>query len=349
MRPHPARIAAAAVLAVFAACGGHESQQQPPLQTGWNAVDGMLCADGSQTGLGVSFGTRNRVLVVLSGGGACWSQASCLPQTPRSFGAADFALASNFAANTILDRNLAGSPFSDWTFVFVPYCTGDVHAGGDVTRTYGTAGTWRHHGRANLDAAIARIATAIPSPEKVVIAGSSAGGFGALLAFDLARSRWPAGASGPKAYLVDDSGPTFVANDLAQPLRDAWWSSWNLDATVTPLCPGCKTDLSQLWDVLHAAHPSDRMALLTTTQDPTMMGFFLLNPTSPAGIAAFQAGVANLAAKLRTIPNAASFVVSGSAHALLLQPGAYAAGGAALTSWLGQEVNDDPSWTSVGP
>jgi pectinacetylesterase len=347
MRPLPARLAALA-LAAAAACGGHESQQQPPLLNGWNPVDGMLCADGSQTGLGVSFGTRNRVLVVLSGGGACWSDANCLAQTPRSFGATEFAIASAFTANTILDRNLPGNPFSDWTFVFVPYCTGDVHAGGGVTRTYAGV-TWLHHGRANLDAAIARIAAAVPSPEKVVVAGSSAGGFGTLLAFDIARSRWPAGGSGPKAYLVDDSGPTFVGNDLAQPLRDAWWSSWNLDATVTPLCTGCKTDLSQLWDVLHAAHPSDRLSLLTTTQDTTMMGFFLLNPASPAGIAAFQTGVTNLAAKLHTIPNAASFVVSGSAHALLLQPGAFSAGGTALTAWLAQQVNDDPSWTSAGP
>ncbi|HET7824247.1 MAG TPA: pectin acetylesterase-family hydrolase [Anaeromyxobacter sp.] len=342
MRPLLARVAAV-VLALLSACGGHESQQPPPLQTGWNAVDGMLCADGSPTGVGVSFGTRNRVLVVLSGGGACWSQTDCKPNTPRSFGATEFALASNFTANTILDRTLAGNPFSDWTFVFVPYCTGDVHAGGDVTRTYGGV-SWRHHGRANLDAAISRIAAAVPSPEKVVIAGSSAGGFGALFAFDLARSRWPAGASGPKAYLVDDSGQTFVGSDLPQSLRDAWWTAWNLDATVTPLCAGCRTDLSQLWDVLHVAHPADRLALLSSTQDATMIGFF-----SPIAATAFQAAVGNLAAKLRTVPNAASFVVSGSAHALLLQPGAFAAGGATLTSWLAQAVNDDPSWTSAGP
>jgi pectinacetylesterase len=342
MRPLPARVAAVA-LAVLAACGGHDAQQSS-LQSGWNAVDGMVCADGSPTGVGVSFGAKNRVLVVLSGGGACWGEASCLPQTPRAFGAADFALVSAFTQNTIFDRNLPGNPFSDWTFVFVPYCTGDVHAGGDVTHTYGTAGTWRHHGRANLDAAISRIASAIPSPEKVVVAGSSAGGFGALLAFGLARARWPAGASGPKAYLVDDSGQTFVGNDLPQSLRDAWWSAWNLDATVTPLCPGCRSDLSQLWDVVHAAHPSDRLALLSSTLDSTMIGFF-----SPISATAFETAVGNLAAKLRTIPNAASFVATGSGHAFLLQPAAFTAGGTSLPSWLGLEASDDPSWTSVGP
>jgi pectinacetylesterase len=343
MRPH-ARAPLLAALALLAACGGKEPSS---LEPGWNDVVGMVCADGSTTGIGVSPGTRNRVLVVLSGGGACWSETAC-NANQRSFGSIDFAIVSAATAGTILDRSLPGNPFSDWTYVFVPYCTGDVHAGGDVTRTYGAKGTWRHHGRANLEAALARVAAAMPAPEKVVVAGSSAGGFGALLAFDVARARWPAGAAGPKAYLVDDSGPTFVGGDLPQALRDAWWASWNLDATVTPLCAACKTDLSQLWDVLRAAHPADRLALLTTTQDATMMAFFGI-----ADSTLFQAGVANLAAKVNGIPGAHAFVVGDLAHehdhALLLQPGAYSAGGTTLTAWLGLDVNDDAGWTSAGP
>jgi hypothetical protein len=340
-----ARALRVAAIALLAACGAGEPQQPIALQPGWNAVDGMVCADGSPTGIGVLPGTRNRILVVLSGGGACWSETSCDADL-RSFGPAEFAFASGLTAGTILDRSLPESPFSDWTFVFVPYCTGDVHAGGDVTRSYGTKGTWRHHGRANLDAALSRVAAAMPAPEKVVVSGSSAGGFGALLAFDLARKRWPAGAAGPKAYLVDDSGQTFVGSDLPQALRDAWWASWNLDATVTPLCAACKADLSQLWDVLRAAHPADRLSLLTTTQDSTMMGFFGI-----ADPAQFQADVTNLATKLKGIPGAASFVVGDPAHehehALLLRPGAYASGGTSLTAWLGLQVNDDPAWTSA--
>ncbi len=274
MRSAARALSIAVLAAALAGCGGnHEPQQGAPLAQGWNAVDGMLCADGSPTGLGVSLGTRNRVLVVLSGGGACWS-GSCAASVPRGpFGATEFAVFASFAAGTILDRSLPGNPFADWNLVFVPYCTGDVHAGGDVTMTYAGV-SWRHHGRANLDAAVARIAAAFPAPEKVAVAGFSAGGFGALLAFDLARARWPAAATGPRIYLVDDSGQTFVGNDLPQALRDAWWASWNLDATITPLCAACKTDLSALWSVLHAAHPGDRLALLTTTQDATMSAFF---------------------------------------------------------------------------
>lgn len=342
MRPFTRALSLAAALAL-AACGALDSRNA--FAEGWNPVGGMICADGSSTGIGVSLGTSNRVLVYLAPGGACWA-GTCSSDTLRSFGANEYLLYSSLVrgSGTILDRTLPGNPFADWTHVFVPYCTGDVHAGGDVTMTYGTQ-TWRHHGRANLEAALSYVAAAIPSPGKVVIAGSSAGGFGSLLAFDIARAKWPAGAMGPKAYLVDDSGQTFVGNDLPQALRDAWWASWNLAATITPLCPTCQSDLSELWTVLHAAHPTDRLALLTSTQDSTMSGFFGLTPTQ------FQTGVTNLASKLQGIPDAASFQVAGSAHALLANaPASYStASGTSLLTWLGLEVNDDAGWTSVGP
>ena len=343
MRPLLRTIVLAAV-AALAACGLEPSPTT--LQRGWNPVDGMLCADGSPTGVGVSFGTRNRILIALSGGGACWDAAHCGGDTPRRFGAGDWALYSGFVTGTgsILDRTLPGNPFADWTHVFVPYCTGDVHAGGDVTRTV-NAQPWRHHGRANLEAAISKVAADLPPPEKVVVAGSSAGGFGALLAFDIARARWPAGPAGPKAYLVDDSGQTFVGNDLPQATRDAWWAAWNLDATLTPLCAACQTDLSELWTSLRARHPGDRLALLTSTRDATMVGFF--SPITPAE---FETGVTRLADKLSGISQAASFRVAGTGHALLVnQPASQVAAGTPLTTWLGLAVNDDAGWTSVGP
>lgn len=339
-----------AALLVAAGCGGKSAQdgsQGNALAQGWNPVSGMLCADGSATGIGVSMGSRNSVLVVLAGGGACWSDANCGGNVPRTFGAGDYGFFSLLTSGTIFDRTLAGNPFADWTFVFVPYCTGDVHAGGDVTRTYNGV-TWRHHGAANLQAAIGRVAQAFPAPERVVVAGSSAGGFGSFLAFDLARQRWPAGASGPKAYLVDDSGPTLVGNDLPATIRDAWWASWNLAATVTPLCAACGGDLSQLWTVLHAKYPGDRLALLSTTQDTTMRAYF-----GGMSGAAFESALATLATTLQGIPNAASFRVGDmthmTGHAMLLSPASYSAGGTALPAWLAQQVTDAAGWTSAGP
>ncbi len=76
-----------------------------------------------------------------------------------------------------------------------------------------------------------------------------------------------------------------------------------------------------------------------------MMGFFGI-----ASATDFETDVSHLATKLAGIPNAASFRVSGTGHALLLAPASYTtSGGTALTAWLGQQVADDAGWTATGP
>jgi hypothetical protein len=289
------------------------------------------------------------VLVFLNGGGACWSQAEC-DASPGPFGAADLALGQQLLPGTILDRKLAGNPFAGFTLVFVPYCTGDVHAG-DSVQTY--AGTiWRHHGHRNLDAALAWIEANLPHPARVVISGSSAGGFGALLAYDLVRERWPE-SSGIGAALVDDSGPTFDPSGLSTALTYAWWEAWGLASTVTPVCPSCKDDASSRWPVLSSAHPADRFALLSATHDPTIEAFFGLTPTD------FGNALARLAGEIDGLPvppgqserNARSFRVSvpGGAHGLLLSPATYSAGGAPLLAWLDPIAVGTGAFVSAGP
>jgi hypothetical protein len=340
------RLAAVAVLLSSVAACGDGDDPAPP--SGWVEVPGMICADGSPTGIGISPGSENRVLVFLNGGGACWSETAC-DASPGPFGRTEYQLLSAFTTGTIFDRSLPGNPFADWTLVFVPYCTGDVHAG-DSEQDYGTAGTWRHQGRANLEAALEEVVAALPVPDRVVIGGWSAGGFGSLLAFDVLRARWPAGGAGAaQAYLVDDSGPTLVGEDLPATLRSAWWTSWNLAETVTPLCPECEDDLSAIWASLSADHPQDRFALLTTTQDATMRGFF-----GGMDAGAFETAIGTLTEKLDGLANgnAASFTVGGAGatdHALLVSPQAYSANGTSLLRWLELLVTDDPAWTSVGP
>jgi hypothetical protein len=340
------RLAAVLVAAAhLAACGGDDDPPRPP--SGWIDVPGMICGDGSPTGIGISPGSEDAVLVFLNGGGACWSEAECDVTTRGPFGRAeyDFLSLPLVTTGTIFDRTLPGNPFADWTIVFVPYCTGDVHVG-RAERTYGAV-SWQHHGWDNLVAAVDALSSSLPPPARLAVTGSSAGGFGSLLAFDLVRAEWPAPATA--AFLVDDSGPTLVGDDLPLDIRSAWWSSWNLGATVSTSCPACRDDLSAVWPTLSSRHPDARLALLGTTQDATMMGFFRLNPASGADQATFAASVATLADRIGALPNAETFRVSGSDHVLFFKPAAYSAGGKSLLEWLGQQVDGDSAWSSAGP
>jgi hypothetical protein len=304
----------------------------------------MTCADGSSTGVALSRGKAN-VVVFLNGGGACWGAGACDPaRTPMRFGAAEFELARRLLLpDSILDRDLPTNPFAGWTMVFVPYCTGDVHAGDSETVHGGVL--WRHQGWKNLEAALGFVAGAVPTPPRVVLAGSSAGGFGALLGYDLIRGHWPK-EGGTEAALLDDSAPTFVGTTISEGLRSAWWTEWNLASTVTPRCPGCRDDLSAVWTILSATYPADRFALLSSTADSTMRIFF-------GGMTgtAYEENLDQLALQLEGLPNAnaRSFRVIGTAHPLLLRPAVHASADATLLEWLRPVASGTGDFASAGP
>jgi hypothetical protein len=337
----------------LAACGGG-SKSSPPVETSdWVDVPGMICGDGTPTGIAISRGRPDAVLVYLSPGGACWSATEC-DVLFKSFSGTTYALYSPFVVpGTVLDRRLAGNPFSDWTIVFVPYCTGDVHVGDSAQDYGGTVGPWQHHGYRNLQAAVGALTAALPPPTQLVVSGSSAGGFGSLAAFDLVRRPWS--APGTTAALLDDSGTTLVESAIPSDLLAHWWSVWNLGATMGTICPECATDLSAIWTRLHGRYPSDRLGLVSTLQDDTMIGFFTdpaFNATAQSG-AEYQANVAALATKLDGLgANVASYRVGGSftaGHALLVDRTFLSPAnpqGPALLDWVSAMVALDPAWMS---
>jgi hypothetical protein len=356
----PARIStplALALVALAAACGGEETPPPPPT---WSFVEvsGTACSDGSVTGIGLEEGPSGDLVLFLDGGGACWDHLTCwqygtAAQGSGPFGAADLdAEVLALVPGSLFDRTLAANPYKDFTFVFVPYCTGDVHAG-DTVKTYAPSqAAWHHRGRANLAADLAWLAANLPAPSKVVVTGSSAGGFGALLAFDLAKGAWP----GAKGYLVDDSGPPLA--EIPQSSVDAWYASWDLATVLDPLCtPACKQDLSLILTSLEGRYPTDRLALLSSTQDETMRWFYAdLSSFPPMQMApaTFETGLRNLAAAIEDDSAAPpgethAFVVAGTSHTMLGHPGAFTSQGTGLFEWLGQQVSDDPAWAAKIP
>jgi hypothetical protein len=341
-RPSRSAVLLAAVLAL--ACGDDPAPDRFPRNV-WTWVDlpGTACSDGSPTGVAVNRGEGPDLLLFFDGGGACWETLTCFvagTASPGPYARAEFEQQSAEIPGTILDRALPGNPFARHTLVFVPYCTGDVHAG-DAIRSYpGAPRRWHHKGRVNVERVLDFLREGFPSPPRVVVSGASAGGFGALFSYDEVRERWPAA----RGYLVDDSGPPPAGFDLEPALRTAWTLAWNLDETLPAACAGCADDFSAILPFLAARYPDDRLALLSTTQDAVMRGFFVLS--APA----FERMVLRLARDVvLPLPNARTFLVPGSAHALLAAPASYSAGGVPLLEWLRREVEDDPAWTSVGP
>ena len=147
--------------------------------------------------------------------------------------------------------------------------------------------TWNHVGHANVLAFLARLGPTFPSPRKLVVAGSSAGGFGALVNYEAFRWYWP----DAQVYLVDDSGPALVKDDVPGWLRDAFYNSWRLAEALDPICLDCRSDLSAAFRELADLHPRDRIAFLSHARDPVMTAFTF--STTPG---AFEAALRELEA-----------------------------------------------------
>jgi hypothetical protein len=308
----------------------------------WTWVDfpDAVCDDGSPTGIGVYRSSKSQNLVVyLQGGGACWDENTCitLKTTVRGpFGKAQFdPLIPYFGGNTIFGRNEPTNPVTDWSYVFIPYCTGDLHAGTHVA-TYGTT-TFRHVGRNNLLAFLPRIQATFPSPPKLLVTGVSAGGYGATLNYATFRAAWPQA----KGYLLDDSGPLLETASFAPQLYAAWIAAWKMDAI---LCASCAADWSQSYPTLSSMFAGDRIGLLSSIQDQTIRTYFGLNA------AQFQAALQMEATdRFASTGNARVFVTGGQTHTMLFNIPNFTSVGTPLSTWLTQFINDDPAWKSSSP
>ncbi len=309
----------------------------------WTWVDfpDSKCANGDPTGIGVNLGTSKDVFIYLEGGGACWDETTCYALKTASFVADGFKekdLADKVApaGHKQFGRDDATNPFKDMSFVYVPYCTGDVHAG-DATQTYGDHVT-HHAGRTNLEAFLKRIVPTFKDATRVVFGGSSAGGFGAAVNYWRAQEAF----GSIRVDLLDDSGPPVDQKLMGR--FDAWETAWNLKASFPPGCADCATNVDAVLPYYAKTYPNSRFALLSYVSDPTIRNFFAL-PSDQ-----FTAALMDLATKqIEPQTNVKYFFVSGDDHTLLWRQDKEETNGTKLTSWLSDMLTDAASWTNVKP
>lgn len=301
----------------------------------WVDVPGTFCANGSPTGVGVNFtNASGDVLVFLEGGGACWDGASCYGGQSVStyltgYGATEFATDPQRALFTTTRD--ASNPFRQMNMIYVPYCTGDVHAGNNVIdESYlGVDHPTHHVGGKNLEIDLARVAATFPKAAHVWIAGDSAGGFGAALSVGLAKRMFP----NAKLGVLDDSGqPIAPAPDR----WNAWKTAWNLQ--TPPDCPACASDPTAFVRYYQTVHSDVTFGLLSFNPDPIISSFMGITLTQ------FSTELGGTLAQIDQ-PNAHTkyYVALGSSHVVLTTATP------ALTNWLQQMIDGSASWQSQHP
>jgi hypothetical protein len=345
----------------------------------WVPFDDAFCTDAiadasgrytfgtSTTGLAISWGpaTSTDLVIFLQGGGACWDFLTCGGAAPLldktalagPFGPGEFAqnIYDKYPRSWIRRENLPGS-LRDATIVFVPYCTGDVHGGDRVTRYVSLIPgvpsiTWHHVGHANVKAFLERLAPTFPHPGKLVVAGSSGGGFGSLANYTTFRASWP----DAKAYLVDDSGPPLIGDAIPVVTRAAWYASWNIGASLDGFCPECPADMSAGLREIVSRYPQDRVALLSHLQDSVIRGFFgtiTLTPApaiTPMPADTFEAQLRLLGTSVMdpATTTAKYFFTVGTSHPTLEDPTAIVTPSPGLQAWLDLMLSDSAAWASA--
>ena len=350
-----APLALAALILTLPACDSEPTGDGPFAEAEANPgewvfvdVEGAQCRDGSATGLGVRLQEdSDNLMIYLEGGGACFNAATCA-SNPASFNEASFISFVGLSGDEAIFSTDAANPVGDWNMIYVPYCTGDIHGGSrtDVA-VEGVAGTQQFVGHQNLELYLDLLAPYFGDPDQVLLAGRSAGGFGALLNFATVADAF----DGSDLTLLDDSGPVFYADDVFSPqIGAAFAGTWNLPAALPSDAAALfATDgLQGIYDYYDDRYPGATFGLSSSLQDQTIRYFFGFGqPDGSVSGDEYAAGLRDLRSKLPS--SWATYYADGAAHTFIGTSTRYfgTSAGVELADWLddlldGQATDVDP-------
>ncbi len=234
------------------------------------------CRDLSQAHMMVHLNKDSKkVAIYEEGGGACFNDASCTFLSVN--------LPSYVLGGGIFNFLRPDNPIRDWNIFYVPYCTGDVHAG-DAEESYVGPVTGKEHfaGYSNMKLYLARILATVPDATDLLLTGSSAGGFGAGLTADLVARNRPATVQ--RLTMLDDSGPPMSSKYLKPCLQARWQSVWGFQNSFLKDCgAGCPNPDLFIDDWLKfligkytkgPQGPTFMAGLISSTRDTVISTFF---------------------------------------------------------------------------
>lgn len=318
------------------------------LGPGWNTLSPggeTTCARGAPFHFYVRPGIEERVLIEFRGGGACWNEATCAPGSGLFEETAEkdaFMTGASEPAG-IDDHDDARNPFANWHHVYIPYCTGDIHWGDNVI-TYGQgtghAFSIRHKGAVNTRAVLGWVYDNFPHPEKVFVAGCSAGAYGSIMWSAHVRRHY----EGARVYQMGDSGTGVITERF---FRESY-PSWNPAESYPLWIPGLRrealTDLASLYEAVGRQYPEMRLSQVSSKFDEEQAFRYRLMG-GRGGVGAWSRLMTReLRSIADEIPNFHYYIGPGKEHCILPSDRMYTTTveGERFTDWLARFVDDRP-------
>jgi hypothetical protein len=303
-----ARLALVAVAAVLAAgCGSAPERAAEPVRYApkWERITPggkTRCARGGRYAFWIRHGDPKKLVVFFQGGGGCFDVRTCAPGSPWFDDAVDDADDPAFAGGIFAledERN----PFRDWSFVFVPSCTGDVHVGDAVAR-YGTT-TIRHRGWQNARAALRRAFADFPDARNVLVTGCSAGSVGSAFHVPAVIARYPKA----RVTQLGDS----LAFVFHRPVDLSGWGAPQHFPAFFRIGQRRFT-MTEYVTALARRYPTRTFARFNYAQDAVQEQFYVAVGGRPGG---FAPRLRTAERTLKRVPNYRSYLACGSSHCVL--------------------------------
>jgi len=281
----------------------------------WVPVPEAICMTGEQSGYYYREGLSTHLVVYLMAGGACFNGLCDTLATSDPLGTYP---PSNEGIFSKLNNEI--NPLSDYSWIFIPYCSGDVFLGDADTGNTKIAGEPRQfRGRNMLDVVMKTAYANSPFLNKnldgFLLTGESAGGFGAVGNWDHFRKTFVRNSDDTAAeywtsadnVMISDSGIPFGDEWLKPCLQDKWRTLWGADSQLE-FCQNCTNQpgnggLGNIWEYLTTTYKDDRFGLVSTNEDDIISLFYAFGrgllgcggelPALTGNKAEFKKGLAN--------------------------------------------------------
>jgi Pectinacetylesterase len=284
----------------LAGCAGGEPPEQESLATWQRVAPGgeTRCARGDPYAYWLRRGDPEKVVVFFQGGGGCFSEETCVEGSPWFDDRVDTEDDPTYQTGMLALEDPA-NPFRDWSFVYIPSCTGDVHTG-DARVDYGSV-VVEQRGWQNAHAALERAFDEF-APEAVLVTGCSAGSVGsAWHAEDVIRA-WP----DARVSQVGDS----LAYLFHRPIRLTDWGT-NKHFPSFFQVGDARWTMEQFVTRLTRAYPDVTFARFNHVNDNVQEAFYR---AVGGDTVEFGPSLRAVEERLKQLPNYRSYLACGTEH-----------------------------------
>lgn len=228
------------------------------------SIKNAKSSDGSEWHGFFRKGIENKLVVYFFGGGVSVNEYTASHSTafytPTCKNQA-------FMAEQGLGNQKDNNPFKDWSFVLIPYATGDFHVGTGEFKykdEKGNEKTLYHNGYNNYSKFIEKAKSYVGSPETLLVTGFSAGGFAASLLADDVIGHFPSATN------------ITVSVDSSLLLNDKWHdyavNVWKAPTEVSQRLTGNNLVLDSL-TALHQKRPDAKILFDCSVRDAELCRF----------------------------------------------------------------------------